>query len=772
MTTAMMTSEEPQSKEHSLSGWFQRLSECGYAPGDSIELKRQKSLLTVVTLLKSLVCAGWYVPLFLVGAWHAAMAPVVYQILTTGSVLLFAHDKGIASFRVRQLILISLLPAAVHYGLGGFAASGGTLLWSFLAPLLSLLFEGPRKSMRWFLIFLAIVVVAGAVEAFYLLPVFPLPGWMRLMFFVLTFMCVTGITYAGVRYFEHLLEKEKELQVQLNSELQQANEHKSKFLAGMSHELRTPLNAIIGFTRIVKRNAKKALPEKQISNLDKVLVSAEHLLHLINDILDLAKIEAGHVSVENEFVSLQELVQANIVTCETLLRPGVVLRAELQPDLPEIYSDRNKIKQIVLNLISNAAKFTHQGEIVVTAGVYNGGLQLAVRDTGIGISQEALSRIFQEFQQASSGTTREYGGTGLGLSISQRLSQMLGGFLTVESVEGKGSSFVFHLPLSSLKAPQIPKSPVVSASLVPGTEPSQEPSQEPFQELSSSSTKTESQPLPNSEHSSEPFSKKVEPETVGLSEKNSLITRDILAIDDDPDVIYLLQENLQDSRYRVVGARSGEEGLKKARTLQPFAITLDIRMPKKDGWQTLHDLKRDPQTRDIPVIMLSIVDNKQLGYQLGATDFLLKPLNGKDILNALSRLVSRGRSPQDKVKVLAIDDSSELHEKLRVLLQDSPYELQAMELPATAIQALERTSAEVLIVDLVKLPQEGMNLIMQLRKHPDYCNIPILVISTHEWAFEHNETLFQQWIHVLEMNQLERETLLCGLRSVLHRLSA
>ncbi|MDX1416250.1 MAG: ATP-binding protein [Candidatus Promineifilaceae bacterium] len=259
------------------------------------------------------------------------------------------------------------------------------------------------------------------------------------------------------------------------AEAERANESKSTFLANMSHELRTPLNAIIGFTRIVKRKARGILPDKQIDNLGKVQASAEHLLGLINTILDIAKIEAGRMDVANTHFRVKPLIDLCIMTTQPLLKPGVQMRAEIDPELPEIFSDQDKVKQILLNLLSNAAKFTHGGEIVVSGerrvtssefsvdsdqfsvnrnqlsedgrGMTDDWLLITVRDTGIGMNEEQLGRIFEEFQQADATTTRQYGGTGLGLSISKQLANLLGGDLVAASQPGKGATFTLMLPL-------------------------------------------------------------------------------------------------------------------------------------------------------------------------------------------------------------------------------------------------------------------------------------------------------------------------------------
>jgi signal transduction histidine kinase len=257
-----------------------------------------------------------------------------------------------------------------------------------------------------------------------------------------TFADQAVIAIENVRLFQELEEK--------NEQLEAASKHKSQFLANVSHELRTPLNSIIGFTRIVMRRSEGKIETLQRENLQKVLVSAEHLLNLINGLLDLAKIEAGRMEVYAETFKLEEIVRVATATVEPMLRNGNVrLVTEIASDLPPIKTDRDKLKQVVLNLLSNSAKFTEKGEIKVAAWAVNGSMKLAVSDTGIGMTKDALNYIFEEFRQVDMSTTRRYGGTGLGLAIVKRLTNLLGGDIAVESEEGKGTKFTVTLPISS-----------------------------------------------------------------------------------------------------------------------------------------------------------------------------------------------------------------------------------------------------------------------------------------------------------------------------------
>jgi PAS domain S-box-containing protein len=510
---------------------------------------------------------------------------------------------------------------------------------------------------------------------------------------------------------------------------ERANRAKSTFLANMSHELRTPLNAIIGFTRIVKRRGAEQLPEKQVQNLDKVLVSAEHLLGLINTILDIAKIEAGRMDVQPATFELAGLVEVCFTTTQPLAKPHVALAADLASDLPPLYTDQDKVKQILLNLLSNSAKFTHAGQISVTARRRGELVEIAVADTGIGIPEEALAHIFEEFRQVDSSTTRQYGGTGLGLSISRSLARLLGGTLEADSVDSVGSTFTLTIPIR------------YDSTRYAGTG------------LGSAEGQVTNAAEDRSDASKEEGG------------------RLVLAIDDDPDVIYLLRENLAEEGYRVEGAMSGEEGVRKARQLRPFVITLDIMMPDKDGWQVLHELKTDPDTRDIPVIMLTIIDKKELGYRLGAADYLIKPLDEEAVLSALQRLAKAngGIIPR---RLLVVDDDPQVIDLVGQLLEGEPYELEAA---ADGIEALESVGGHVpdaILLDLVMPRLDGFGVIEKLREKPEYRRIPIIVLTAKSLTSEESKVLHRRAAHVIQKDGLEKKTLFHELQRILKQSSA
>jgi len=498
---------------------------------------------------------------------------------------------------------------------------------------------------------------------------------------------------------------------------EQANRAKSTFLANMSHELRTPLNAIIGFTRIVRRKGDGLLPQKQLDNLEKVLASSEHLLGLINTVLDIAKIEAGRMDVQTGSFQIKPLIELVGSTTQPLIRhEQVKLVIEVAENIPSLQSDQEKIKQILLNLLSNAAKFTHEGSITIKAILDGNRLRVSVADTGIGISPDALDRIFDEFQQADTSTTRQYGGTGLGLSISRSLARLLGGDLWAQSQEGIGSTFTLEIPL------------VYAANKT-------------FRE-----NRLDTIPHPHATHHG---------------------NKSVLVIDDHPDAIELMQELLEEAGYHVIAAHNGDQGLQMAREFCPLAITLDIMMPEKDGWQVLHDLKSDPLTRDIPVILASIVEQKALGFELGAADYLIKPLNADELLASLARIVGQ----QQKPHLLVVDDDPAVIDMIVQLLEDSPYQVEAVTDGVQALNTIKADPPDIILLDLIMPKLDGFGVIEKLREQPEIGEIPIIILTAKSLSATEIETLTKRIFAIIQKQGLQGETLLQQIENAMGQAS-
>jgi len=465
-----------------------------------------------------------------------------------------------------------------------------------------------------------------------------------------------------------------------------ASRLKSEFLANMSHELRTPMNSIIGFTGRVIKKAGDILPEKQLNNLHTVERNAHHLLGLISGLLDLSKIEAGKMELYVEEFQLAPLLHDVVELTESLL---VAKGLELKMTLPEekivMFSDKMKLKQILLNLISNAVKFTEQGSISLSASLIHcqnaiaGSednheqycIALKVKDTGIGMNEEEVDSIFDAFKQVDGSLTRSEGGTGLGLTLTRQFAELLHGKVAVKSAEGEGTEFTVTLPLSVANLEQ-------RTSLI-----------------------------------DEESTKEVNP-------NQSLV----LCVDDDHEVLELLRGYLEDEGFQVVGTTSANESLKLARELKPFAITLDVMMPQMDGWSVLKELKSHDETANIPVLMVSIVDNKTLGFKLGASDYLQKPITPDALLNSVNNLLRKRAK-----KVLVVDDELDVQNLIKQIFEDEKIPVVTANNGAEALAAIKNEIPDLLLLDLMMPEMDGFDVIQALKANPEWQEIPIIVIT-------------------------------------------
>jgi PAS domain S-box-containing protein len=491
-----------------------------------------------------------------------------------------------------------------------------------------------------------------------------------------------------------------------------ATRAKSVFLANMSHELRTPMNAIIGYSEMLIEDAEDEGDETAVGDLQKILGAAKHLLALINDILDLAKVEAGKLEVYLETVEIGAVVDAVVATTETVVeKNGNRLRVELDPSLTRMRADVTKLRQALFNLLSNAAKFTRDGEVaLVVRGERADDVDwvcLAVSDTGIGIPPEKLDHIFEEFSQADDTTTRDFGGTGLGLAISRRFCQLMGGDITVESSVGRGSTFTIRLPKGTeIAAMAREEAAAATAASEPGRD------------------------------------------------------RTVLVIADDPDGLDVLGRTLRGAGVRVVTASDGSEALRLAKSLRPAAITLDVIMPGMDGWAVLRELKLDPETRDIPVIMVTMTDDREAGYALGATEFLTKPIDRGQLVQLLERHAPKGA----RRRALVVDDLAENREMLRRALEQESWNVTEAENGRVGLERLAEEEISVILLDLMMPVMDGFEFVMEMRKVEEWRRIPIVVVTAKDLTDEDRQRLNGYVAALIQKSGTDRESLLAQLR--------
>ena len=553
------------------------------------------------------------------------------------------------------------------------------------------------------------------------------------------------VSHGYTRFLDfHRLEAQNKALEEANEQIQEANRLKSEFLANMSHELRTPMNAIVGFSKIVYRKAKGQLDERQVDNLERVLHSSETLMYLINDILDLSKIEAGRLEIQAEPFNLHDLLISTAGTITPMLRKGVNVVTDVADGPSVIHSDPARVQQIVHNLLNNAAKFTEKGSVSLTLRQAKGDLiEIDVTDTGIGIPEEKIAAIFEEFIQADGTTTRKYGGTGLGLSISRRLSELLGGDIRVVSAVGEGSTFTVSLPIRMSEA----------GSAEPGA------SADSSDASGGSSDAGNVGDAGDGANSLAAGGDRANTESAeATSGAEAAPRRLVLAIDDDPNVISLIAQELEEDGYRVIGAERALEGIQKAHDLKPHAITLDIMMPGMDGFEAVSRLKSDPSTADIPVIILSIIDNKEMGYRLGADEYLVKPIDRDALTRVLHKYEGHGR------RVLVCDDDPIVIELTRQLLEDDGWTVRAAGNGQEALDEIGRERPDVLLLDLMMPVMDGFETLSRLRADETTTDLPIIIITAKDLAGSELDELRANTSRVIEKNGLDRDRILRELR--------
>ena len=488
-----------------------------------------------------------------------------------------------------------------------------------------------------------------------------------------------------------------------------ANRSKSTFLANMSHELRTPLNAIIGYSELLQEEVVDLEMEDLAPDLQKINAAGRHLLALINDILDLSKIEAGKIELFLETFDLDIAIQEVVSTIAPLAsKNGNRVEIKTVNELGTMNADLVRVRQCLFNLLSNACKFTHEGMVTLQVERTEPGdaarMIFSVTDSGIGMTPAQMAKLFQPFTQADASSTRKYGGTGLGLSITKRFAEMLGGSVTVTSEMGKGSTFTLEIPAAVTKK-HVPSVAVPSRRTTP-------------------------------------------PPPAGSTL--------VLAIDDDASVRDWMERALTHHGFHAITAAGGKEGLDLARQLRPAVIVLDVMMPGMDGWAVLTALKADPILADIPVVMATILEDRNMGYALGASDYLTKPVDRKRLLAVLNRHCAKDRG----LPILIVEDEETMRETMRRTLTREGWQVVEAENGKIALELLKETTPALILLDLMMPEMDGFTFLDELRSSSEHKHVPVVVVTAKDLTPADHERLNAQAEKVIQKGAYNRNDLL------------
>lgn len=509
---------------------------------------------------------------------------------------------------------------------------------------------------------------------------------------------------------DELQKQNIELEAQRN-QVEAANKLKSEFLSNMSHELRTPLNSIMALSRVLILQAGKKLNEEENNYLEIVERNGKRLLTLINDILDLSKVEAGKMEITPGLFSVGSLLQLLKENMQSLAESkGIKLNLEMTDNIPDIESDESRLHQVLTNVIGNAVKFTEKGSVSISASHSSNNVLIKVRDTGIGISKEDIPYIFDEFRQADGSSSRQYEGTGLGLSIAKKILKLLGGQIEVESEEGRGSVFTVIIPVKWT-------SKILSQSLIEY--------EKPF-----SGTESDT----------------------------------ILVVDDNPKTVKIIADYLHEAGYKVITASTGKEALLLADQYHPFAITLNIIMQDMDGWETLQKLKSKISTKDIPVIMISVSNDNQTGLALGASGFINKPVNKQTLISQIREI---NMLPE---RIMIVDDNEFELDQLSKMIETEQIKTIKAHGGRECLELLEKEIPDLLILDLMMPDIDGFKVLERLKEKPETLNLPVIILTAKDLSREEKENLSRNVALLTSKSEINSNRLLKEIKRIIQEL--
>lgn len=539
-----------------------------------------------------------------------------------------------------------------------------------------------------------------------------------------------AVSIENTDLYTKLSESNKKLTHTINK-LETANRLKSEFLANVSHELRTPLNSVLSISSILLDRMDGDLTSEQEIQVKMIENNGRNLLKLINDLLDLEKIKSGRIELSQNYFDIKNVIQGVISTVKPLFSESQIeLDAHIGEDIPSLFSDSDKVRQILLNLLGNAVKFTKksgrvslQCSLVTTRDMEeelcdnkkpSHNVLITITDTGIGINDKEMENIFDEFRQVDGSTHRKYGGTGLGLTITKRLVELLNGNISVESKPGQGSTFLFTLPVM--------KQPAIEENI-------------------------------NNQY--------IEPQTVDRTK------RSILVVEDDDTSFYAIRKFLEKENCQVFRAKSGLEAIQKAHTIVPFAMTLDIMIPDKDGWEVMQTLKEDPKTASIPIIVASVLDNKNLGFTLGASEYMVKPIEKDKLINWLDTIAKK-RAIRN---VLLVDDDQEQIYSLNKILKEKGFHILTANEGIEALNILKENKIDLITLDLMMLEMDGFQVLEEIKKKKEWRGIPVLIITAKYLTQEEKEMINSNVRMIFEKGKYTLKEVMAEIHTLINRRS-